>query len=45
MLKWSEVPADAVGQAGWRAAKAAKLSNDQAGVLQVTLKEAVAWLF
>ena len=45
MLQWSEVPANAVGDAAWRAAKAANLTNDQAGVLSTVLKEAIAWLF
>lgn len=45
MLKWSEVPANAIRDADIRAGRAAKLSESQANTLGVTLKEAVSWLF
>ncbi|MCG3413626.1 hypothetical protein K0018_11330 [Staphylococcus massiliensis] len=45
LLKWSEVPANAVRDAGIRAGRAAGLSESQAHILGVTLKEAISWLF
>lgn len=45
MLKWSEVPANAVRDAGIRAGRAAGLSESQAHTLGVSLKEAISWLF
>ena len=45
MLKWSEVPVDAVRDAGIRAGRAAGLSKSQAHILGVSLKEAISWLF
>ena len=45
MLKWSEVPANAVRDVGIRAGPNAGLSESQAHTLGVTLKEAISWLF
>ncbi|MFI8613749.1 hypothetical protein [Staphylococcus capitis] len=45
MLKWSEVPANAVRDAGIRAGRAAGLSESEAHTLGVSLKEAISWLF
>lgn len=45
LLKWSEVPANAVRDAAIRAGRAAGLSESQVHTLGVTLKEAISWLF
>ncbi|AVP37557.1 hypothetical protein DOS81_00720 [Staphylococcus felis] len=45
MLKWSEVPANAVRDAAIRAGREAGLSKSKAHTLGVTLKEAISWLF
>ncbi|QHW38376.1 hypothetical protein GZH82_05880 [Staphylococcus ursi] len=45
LLKWSEVPANAVRDAAIRAGRAAGLSESQTHTLGVTLKEAISWLF
>lgn len=45
MLKWSEVPANAVRDAGIRADRSAGLSESQAYTLGVSLKEAISLLF
>ncbi|CDR61308.1 hypothetical protein [Staphylococcus schweitzeri] len=41
LLKWSEVPADAVK----RGAIKAGLSKGDAGIISTVVKEAIAWLF
>ncbi|MGT0197537.1 hypothetical protein ACVNPZ_00795 [Staphylococcus aureus] len=43
LLKWSEVPANAVGDAVKRGAINAGLSD--AGIISTVVKEAIAWLF
>lgn len=45
MLQWSEVPANAVRDAGIRAGRNAGLTESQAHNLGVALKEAISWLF
>ena len=43
--KWSEVPANAVGDAVKRGAINAGLSKSDAGIISTVVKEAIAWLF
>ncbi|NGS46258.1 hypothetical protein G6X06_11820, partial [Staphylococcus aureus] len=45
LLKWSEVPANAVGDAVKRGAINAGLSKSDAGIISTVVKEAIAWLF
>ena len=45
ILKWSEIPANAVRDAGIRAGREAGLTESQAHTLGVALKEAISWLF
>lgn len=45
LLKWSEVPANAVGDAVKRGAINAGLSKGDAGIISTVVKEAIAWLF
>ncbi|UVJ18697.1 hypothetical protein NW965_01705 [Staphylococcus aureus] len=45
LLKWSEVPANAVGDAVKRGAINAGLSIGDAGIISTVVKEAIAWLF
>lgn len=45
LLKWSEVPANAVGDAVKRGALNAGLSRGDAGTIATVAKEAIAWLF
>lgn len=42
MLKWSELPVNAVRDAGIRAGRNAGLSESQAHTIGVTLKEAIS---
>ncbi|HGO4088454.1 TPA: hypothetical protein ACK1BQ_000971 [Staphylococcus aureus] len=45
MLKWSEVPANAVDDAVKRGTINAGLSKGDAGIVSTVVKEAIAWLF
>ncbi|HDA6827023.1 TPA: hypothetical protein O5S06_001179 [Staphylococcus aureus] len=45
LLKWSEVPANAVSDAVKRGAINAGLSKSDAGIISTVVKEAIAWLF
>ncbi|MFP4921773.1 hypothetical protein ACJVVW_08580 [Staphylococcus coagulans] len=45
LLKWSEVPAQAVGDAAYLGALNAGLSKGNAGIISTTIKEAISWLF
>ncbi|HDC6150328.1 TPA: hypothetical protein O8453_001978 [Staphylococcus aureus] len=45
LLKWSEVPANAVDDAVKRGTINAGLSKGDAGIVSTVVKEAIAWLF
>lgn len=45
LLKLSDVPAQAVGDAAYRGALNAGLSKGNAGIISTTIKESISWLF